>query len=62
MDDAALKSVALLLDDAAMAWWHTYRADIATWDVLKLLFTSSFNQRSTITISRTGLQRDFRLL
>ncbi len=41
-DDAALKSIALLLDDAAMAWWHISRDTIATWADFEAAFRKRF--------------------
>ncbi len=41
-DDAALKSIALLLDGAALAWWHTIRDSINTWADFEAAFRERF--------------------
>lgn len=44
-DEAALKSIAILLEDSAMAWWHTCRANIKSWDAFEAAFRKQYQPR-----------------
>lgn len=45
-DDVALRSVAVLLEDAARTWWHAVRDDLHTWAAFKIAFKANFQPKT----------------